>query len=135
MSSMHRFRKAEETPKEDFIRIWGPRALLTNEPVVIYVRQSQMAKAVDHRVSRELQSKDFIEHAMKLGWRRELIEVYDDTGLTAVLGINDRERLLDMYEDIKRGHIKTVLIYIIDLLSPYNFLTKAMPFVATYPNI
>jgi hypothetical protein len=130
MSNTHRFRKPEDMPEEN-IRMRGMRALLTNNPLAIYVRQSQMAQAVDHRASRELQSKDFIEHATKLGWRRELIEVYDDTGLTAVLGINDRERLLDMYEDIKRGSIKTVMIYMIDRLFRDEFLTEATRFGET----
>src|SRR5438045_1579577 len=100
MSSMHRFKKPEDMPTEE-MRMQGPRALLTNSPLAIYVRQSRMSQAIDHRASRELQSKDFIVHAMKLGWKRDLIKIYDDTGLTAILGINDRERLLEMYEDIK----------------------------------
>ncbi len=78
MSSRYRFKSQEELQAEEQTT-WGPRSLLTNDPLAIYVRQSNMAIVKSHRVSHELQSKDFIEYATKLGWRRELIEIYDDT--------------------------------------------------------
>jgi Resolvase, N terminal domain len=130
MNSRYHFRKPDEMPEEE-IRTHGPRALLTTSPLGIYIRQSQMSQAIDHRASRELQSKDFFEHAIKLGWNPDLIETYDDTGLTAVLGINDRERLLDMYEAIKAGRMKTVMIYMIDRLFRDEFLTEATRFGET----
>lgn len=130
MPTRYRFKSQEELQAEEQVT-WGPRSLLTSDPLAIYVRQSNMAMVKSHRISHELQSKDFIEYAMKLGWRRELIEIYDDTGLTAVLGINDRDRLLDLYEDIKSGHIKTVLIYMVDRLFRDEFLTEATRFGKT----
>ena len=131
MTARHnRFKRAEELEQEEQ-PTWGPRRLLTNQPLAVYVRQSSLVQATDHRVSRELQSEDLVEHAMKLGWPRELIETYDDTGQTAILGINDREQLFDLYEEIKSGYVKTVLIYMIDRLFRDEFLTEATRFGET----
>ena len=87
-SRHHRFKKPEELENNEEQTTRGRRALLTNRPLAIYVRQSRLAQKDDHRVSREIQTEELVEYAMKLGWPRELIETYDDTGLTAVLGIN-----------------------------------------------
>jgi DNA invertase Pin-like site-specific DNA recombinase len=124
MSSRYRFKSQEDLQAEEQTT-WGPSSLLINDPPVNYARQSKMAMVRSHRVSHELQSKNFIEYAMQLGWQRELIEIYDDTVPTAVLGIKARERLLDLYEDIKSDHIKTVLIYMVDRLFRDEFLTEA----------
>jgi len=127
-SRHHRFKKPEELENDEEQTTRGRRSLLTDQPLAIYVRQSRLAQKEDHRVSREIQTEELVEYALKLGWPRELIETYDDTGLTAVLGINERERLFDLYGEIKAGRVKTVLIYMIDRLFRDEFLNEATRF-------
>jgi len=127
-SRHHRFKKPEELENSEEQTTRGHRALLTNLPLAIYVRQSTIAQKDDHRVSREIQTEELVAYAMKLGWPRELIETYDDTGLTAVLGINERDRLYELYGEIKAGNVKTVLIYMIDRLFRDEFLNEATRF-------
>jgi excisionase family DNA binding protein len=85
----------------------------------VYVRQSSLHQVRDHRASAELQY-DLVEHAVALGWPREIVRIYDgDQGTTGSIP-GRREDFHELVAEVGLGHIGIVLGFDVTRLARNN---------------
>ena len=85
----------------------------------VYVRQSSPHQVRDHRTSAELQY-DLVERAVRLGWPREIVCIYDgDQGTTGSIP-GRREDFQELVAEVGLGHIGIVLGFDVTRLARNN---------------
>src|SRR6266851_745217 len=81
--------------------------LRVNSPAAAYARRSdQKAKdeETDKSQSREMQTEDMIDWAIKQGWERAILfEYFADLGLSGTLRPDQRPDMLRLFDDIDAG--------------------------------
>ncbi len=105
-------------------QVWTPRELPITEVLALYARQSTKNQVIKFIQSGEMQTDDLVAFAKRLGWREDLIILFienrreDGTikNASGRLRIDQREGLQALVEQIEKGVIKAVLVFLEDRL-------------------
>lgn len=88
-----------------------PIQLPTTLNLIVYPRQSTLAQVLHHTTSTEMQTADLIEIGVRYGWPAErCIVIDDDLGVSGTLGIDEREGLTKVMEQIDQLKSRAVLV-------------------------
>src|SRR6266480_1774682 len=110
-----------------------PLKFPVNEPIALYGRQSSLFQFENKTESRDYQ----IEEQRKIlvlqyGWNNALIvEYFDDFAVSGTLGIGERVGVTRLLEDIARGYIKAVYVFLVDRLFRDKLLENVIRFAKT----
>jgi DNA invertase Pin-like site-specific DNA recombinase len=88
-----------------------PIQLPTSLNLIVYPRQSTQAQLLHHATSTEMQTDDLIEIGVRYGWPKEkCLVIDDDLGVSGTLGIDEREGLTKVMEQIDQLQSRAVLV-------------------------
>ncbi len=94
-----------------------PTALPIQSSIAVYPRQSTKVQLERHVTSTEMQTDDLIAYAKKLGWADDSIMLFDqDLGISGRKRIDEREGLSLLFEEIEKGRVKAILVFLEDRL-------------------
>jgi hypothetical protein len=125
-------RQFQKTSEQNY-NPWKPPQLDKDKILVAYARQSTERQKKLYVQSREVQSKDLVEHAIfRIEWPEDRVQLCEtDSGTSATLDIEDRDGLRGLLDRIESGEVKAVLVYQVDRLFRDKFLVNAGIFART----
>lgn len=116
--------KFQPYPNSDWNQHWSSQDLPIDCTLAIYARQSGKNQVIKFVQSGEMQTSDLIALAKQLGWTDDLIILYIENltkdgiikDASGRLHIDQREGLQALVENIEKGIIKAVLVFLEDRL-------------------